>query len=495
MITDEENGMKALGHSFEHKPCLGIQTSLNQPKACAPLAYLQFGGVTGTLQDRHWVSPESFQKVMGVSSTPYIGKLPPVFVQLMKETQESPKQIYQALDELIPILRGLKSEEGVFQFQIGRSQTPITLKFIGSGAFGSVYNLSFKDQHFALKVYHCNNLASSHGTFGESSTGLYLGKRPMKDIAQFYFGNPKAGWGVYELISKDMRSHSRSGQSIHSLPMILGDEHEDNNINDIRVDYGGLSKGVRPKNFDDYKKAMAFKDPTVQALAASKIWTLPYEFREKAFQMAMDINHSTVQGKATSTIWSLPDDIRKKAFQMAMDTNNPIVQAHVSSNISNLPENFRIGIFQMLMGTKDPTVQAQAAFNISKLPEDFRKEAFQMAMDTNNPTVQANAAFNISNLPEDFRKEAFQMAMDTNNPTVQANAASSIPSFSKDFRKQAFQMAMDTNNPTVQAQAASIIWSLPFEFRIEAFLMAKATKDPITQCNAQLCSYSLPEDF
>ncbi|MBY0405962.1 MAG: hypothetical protein K2X66_18815, partial [Cyanobacteria bacterium] len=388
---------------------------------------LQFAGVTGALQDRHWVSPETFQKALGGSSTPYIGKLPRGFVQLMKESQESPKQIYQALDELIPILRGLKSEEGVFQFKIGRSPTLITLQFIGKGSYGSVYNLSFKDQAFALKVYHDLNEVACHGAIGESSTGLYLGKRPMKDIAQFYFGNPKAGWGVYELITKDMRTHSRSGQSIQSLPLTLGDEGSGNSINDIRVDYGGISlKDVTIRNFRDfgeYKKAMSSQDPTMQEKAAANIFELPVKFGKEAFQMAMATNSPSVQVNAASSIRYLLQDFRKEAFQMLMATNNPAVQASAALSMSYLPEDFSKEAFQMAMATNNPTVQANATSKIFSLPNESRKEAFQMAIATNNSTVQANAALNVSSFPIDFRKEAFQMLMATNNPTVQANAA------------------------------------------------------------------------
>jgi hypothetical protein len=524
----EANRMNNLGYSFENKSLGGGKPSLELFKKKNSCPQPQFGGLTGALQDRHWVSPETFQKALGVSSTPYIGKLPPVFVALMKEFQESPKQVYQALDELAPILRGLRCNEGVFQFQVGRSQTPITLQFLGNGSFGSVYQLSFKDQVFALKVYHKLDKVSSHGTFGESSTGLYLGKRPMKDIAQFYFGNPKEGWGVYELVTKDMRSHSRSGQSIESLSLSLGDAHSKNKINGIRVDYGGISsKDVIIRDFDDYKKAMASQDPTIQAKAASNIWGLPVRFekeafqmamatnnpaaqvnaasnisylllkyyRKEAFQMAMDTNNPTVQANAAYNISSLPEDFRKEAFQMAMDTNNPTVQANAASNIYSLPEDFRKEAFQMLMDTNNPIVRANAASNISSLPEDFRKEAFQMAMDTNNPTVQANAASMISSLPNEFIKEAFQMAMDINNPTVQINAASMILSLPNEFIKEALQMAMDTNNPTVQINAASNVSNLPDEFRKEAFQMLMDTNNPTVQANAASNISSLPEDF
>ncbi|MBY0402780.1 MAG: hypothetical protein K2X66_02700, partial [Cyanobacteria bacterium] len=237
--------MNGLVYSFENKSFGGVKPSLELFKKKSSCPQPQFGGVTGALQDRHWVSPETFQKALGVSSTPYIGKLPPVFVALMKETQESPKLVYQALDELMPLLRGLRSNEGVFQFQIGRSKTPVTLEYIGSGERGTVYKLLVKDQAFALKVYHNNALVSSQGSFGESSIGLYLGKRPMRDIAQFYFGNPKAGWGVVEFIPNDKTSNSRPGKSIQTLSAVLRDNHSGNKINGVRVDYGGISpKGI-----------------------------------------------------------------------------------------------------------------------------------------------------------------------------------------------------------------------------------------------------------
>ncbi len=256
----------------------------------------KFSGVTGTLQDRHWVSPETLQKLLNVSSTSYVGRLPVAFTSSM---QESPKQVYQAFDELVHLLRGMRRLDDIsFEFNIGNSKKPVTIQYVGSGAYGTVYKLTVNNQPFALKVYHEDNEVSSHGTFGESATGLYFSKKDLKDISKFYFGNPKAGWGVFEFVTKDMSPDKRKGQSIKDFPVSLGDDHGANSINGIRVDYGGISKGsktVKIRNFDDYKKAIASNDTSVQASAASQIYDLPSEFIKEAvriYAQAIERNRS-----------------------------------------------------------------------------------------------------------------------------------------------------------------------------------------------------------
>ncbi|MBY0402781.1 MAG: hypothetical protein K2X66_02705 [Cyanobacteria bacterium] len=498
--------MNGLVYSFENKSFWGVKPSLELLKKKSSCPQPQFGGVTGTLQDRHWVSPETFQKALGVSSTPYIGKLPPVFVSLMKETQESPKQVFQALDELAPILRQLSVDEAAFTCRIGRSKKPLTLQYIGNGSYGTVYaltvkNQSMQNQTFALKVYHKLDQVTYHGTFGESSTGLYLGKRPMKDIAQFYFGNPKAGWGVYELITSDMRSNSRPGQSIHSLPLTLGDEGGGNSISDIRVDYGGIlpkvifPNGVEMRNLEDFKKIMACEGPAVQARATARIPWLSENSREEAFQLAIATPEPIVRESAASIIYSLPDYAINDAFQRAMATHEPRVQANAASKISYLPKDNILAAYQLVMDTQDPTVQASAASIIRDLPENFRKKAFQLAMETQKPTVQAGAASAIIWLPDDFRKEAYLLAMATQDPQVQESVASRIPCLPSDFRKEAFLLAMASKSLATQAGAASRIPSLPKDYRKEAFLLAMATQEPSVQASAISGVYWFPEDF
>jgi hypothetical protein len=349
---------------------------------------LRFSGVTAALQDKRWISPSTFQKLLNVSSTPYVGRLPSEFTSLM---QESPKHVYQALDELVPFLRGLAGLPDVsFEFHIGHSNKSMTLQYAGRGSFGTVYQFTVNNHPFALKVYHSDKGVLTHGTFGESATGLYFSKKVLKDISRFYFGNPKSGWGVFEFITQDISADKRKGGSIKDYPVSLEDDHGANSIHGIRVDYGGISKTnktVTISNFDDYKKAMETQEPTVQARAASQIGVLPNELRQAAFQLAMDSKEPTVQLSAASQIGVLPNEFRKDAFQLAMDSKEPTVQASAASQIRSLPNEFIKAAFQLAMDSKEPTVQASAAIQIGVLPNEFRQAAFQIyiyAMEKNH---------------------------------------------------------------------------------------------------------------
>lgn len=276
-------------------PHPGIRTpDMKSPDV--PFSAPHFSGLTRSLQDRHWVSPETFQKLLDISSSSYVGRLPAPFRQAVPE---NPKKVFLALDELAHLLRGVKKVEGVgLKIKIGKSKEPITLESINNGSFGTVYKLTVKDQSFALKIYHHADEADHYGTYGESATGLYFSKKEFKDLAKFHFGNPKAGWGVYEWIAPEMSAASRPGDSIQDYPVNLEDECEDNRLRGIRVDYGGITpESKRPvfKELDGFRLAMASQDKTIQVSAAGHLFNLPEGLRQEAYQMAMSSRNPDVQ--------------------------------------------------------------------------------------------------------------------------------------------------------------------------------------------------------
>ncbi len=527
---------------------------VSQPRAES----VRFGGVTGTLADRHWMSPKAFQNLLNIASTPYIGRLPDA---LRQAVEGSPKQVYQALDELAPLLRKLRNcDTDDLAFRIGPSNVPVTLHQIGSGSYGIVYRLTVNQQSFALKVYHHTTEVSTHGSYGESATGLYFSQQNLKDVARFHFGNPKAGWGVFELITSGMSVATRKGQSIKAFPVVLEDDRDVNRINGIRVDYGGILKssqrrerkklggypqatvnpdsGIQASNpsrlynlpqderYEAFLKLMQSKQPFalldavsqidnlpeqwryeafnqamhtgeqwVQAKAASKLFCLSPEFRVEAFRQAIQTTDIMVQANALSQLKCLPTEFRQEAFEWGIKTHIPALQSVVASEIYSLPEEFINTAFQRAMQTRDPLVQSNAALGISQLPPAFRHDAFEQAMQTEDPSLQEIAVSQLFSLPSEVIPTIYHRVMQTQNPMFQASAASQIGAYPWTFRQDAFQQAMKIQDPRVQASAASQISSLPPEDRQEAFEQALQTNNPDVQASAASQIYSFPKAF
>lgn len=372
-----------------------------------------FSGVTGNLQGRHWVEPETFHKLLNVSSTPYIGKLPKDLVGLVPE---SPKQVYQALDELASLLLEIGGVDGVqLKFRIGGLKTPVFVQHIGGGGYGRVYRLIVDNQSFALKVYYPSaDAISSYGIFGESATGIYFSKKRMKDLSRFCCGNPKVNWNLFEFIMEEMSSKLRKGKSIKDFNVVLFDDVPRNRINGILVDYGGIEK--------------------------------------KLF------------GKQESTTGDSNVSSGSNDSSASEEDSSPQQEPLILRNIAD---------YKKVMATKNKTIQEDASCLISQLPLESRMEAYVIAMATSDPDIQAMAASRIDYFWEESQplKSAFDIAMATNHPKVQSAAASRIHCLSKEFIKPAFCAAMATNHPDVQAIAASRILAFPDALKKEALQM------------------------
>lgn len=468
---------------------------------------LHFAGVTGNLRGRHWLSPGAFQKLLNVSSSPYVGLLPAALVQAVPS---SPKHVYRILDELASLLEGEERRHTAFEqaliknnlrfeFKIGDSNTPVSLEGIDSGSQGAVYKLTINQQPFAFKVFYDKNQVSKyhHGNFGECSTGLYLSDRKWKDLASFHCANPQAGWALFEFISDEMTAESRVGSTYKNLQAILGDDGGSNCKNGIRLDYGGIYRGkqVNVETLDDFKQALKSEDPAIQSAAAWQIVRLPEEAVQEAFQLAMQTDIPAVQVNVINNLYLLPQDLKKEVFQRVMMTGNSVLQASAAGTIHCLPSAFRKEAFQQAMKTGEPSVQVQAVKSLASLPVEYRKEAFQQAMATGNPDVQANIVVYIKILDKTFQLEAFRQAIQTGHSLVQKNATQRLEFLSDGVMPEAFQLAMQTRKPLVQAAAACSISALPDGLRENAYKQAIRTGNRLVQASAASQIPFLPDEF
>jgi hypothetical protein len=369
---------------------------------------------------RLWVSPKTLKTMLEVSGRPYVGRLPASLVQAMPL---QPQALLNALDTLAEILRPLgRLPNGMTVGCIlSENGLPLGLKKLGGGAAGSVYQLTVHHQQYALKIYHNIDNAEEntvHGVWAETRVGLYFYRHPLKDIVRFYCANPMAGWVLFELITAEVSLEKRKGPLLNTFPLVFVDNHENNRLHGILIDYGGLQ--FTPEN------VAAGPIRLVQASAMPSLYHLPEEARFMAFEEAMNIQEPPLQVSAVTQIRHLPEIYQRKAFESALNTQNPEVQSSAALQIRFLPQAERNAYFELVMAIPKPVVQASAASQIHSLPRTTRKASFFSTMAIQEPGVQSKAVSQIYALHFSERKAAFDFAIAVPNPAVQASAAAQI---------------------------------------------------------------------
>ena len=442
-----------------------------------PVAVTRFSGLTSKLAGRQWISEDTFLRAVQASSTAYIGQLP---TQLVRLAPNSPKVVYQALNEISSVLRNLAnidlnmSEPELKllsgQFHLTELGTPVAFRCVGRGGYGSAFRLTVNNQSFLLKVYHRKQNPMTGG-YNELSAGLYFSKMKLRDLPHLYCGNSEAGWGLFEFITPEMTVDQRKGKSLAHYGVVFCDDGGANRINGILVDYGGFGKKIEEfpvKNFDTFSQALGSADSDVQCLACHKLYNVEPEKRLAAFKLAIQHADPKVQTAICNSLFSLPDVPRWEAFTLAMGTQIPEVQAAVVRCISALPLELREKAFTQAMATKASKVKAMAASAIHFLPLDKKIMAFQSLLNTGDPIVQESAAKNLRMLPEFYQGKAYAKLMAILNHKVQAQAASQVHTLPTQFRLPALQIALSSGIPEVEAAAAEQVYMFR-EKKEEAF--------------------------
>lgn len=453
------------------------------------LASVRFSGATHQLQGRHWLSAESFYAVLAKSATPYVGRVPsPLLKQVLPH---SPKQIYQALDELAPVLRSLEAVHG--DFMLGEDQLPVAFQYVGQGSYGTVYRLTIGEQAYALKIYHDSGPDSLQdvlgGSYRENSLGVYLSKkrfntRRWRDISRFHFANPQAGWGVYEFVTKPVAP--RPGRSIESLPGIVKDRHRGNYIGGLRIDYGGIlayahkqaakvsASFWRPDiaTLSDFESVFQHPNPHMQRQAVLQLQWLPGRQQLSAFEQVMASGKEPLQQEAASLIHRLHRRNRLVAFEQAMQTQRLSVQLAAVSQLPKLPEPQ--SAYQNGFRSPHSEVRAATVRHLSHVysSPSARLAAFSEAMEMNVPIVQAAAASQIEWIPSRAQMEAGQQILQTGYPPAQEALAERLFWLSKPNRYPLFLALLQTGHADVQRAAISQIRWLPRRLRGEALNQA-----------------------
>lgn len=313
--------------SQRQRPCVRFGKQANSITA------KQFANYAQSLGQVKPVSPEQLEAFLAGQSTTQLGELPKAIQAL---NPDNPDKIWQALDKLALDLRETDGKGKVYRARgvkppedrsINSLQKTASLKWLDEGGYGMAYTLHANNKTFVFKVFyyldHKNMILYDtsmlvNGNFFENARGLQYASQPVKNLAQYYCGNPKTGWIINELITPDMKPQTRPGPWMHEIGIRSTDPK--NNINNIIFEYGEINGGVDldllPKNMRWQAFVTALENPLSRPAAADDLFELPESLRKRAFDMAM--THPEARKTASARITMLPAKDRKAAFDTAM---------------------------------------------------------------------------------------------------------------------------------------------------------------------------------
>jgi hypothetical protein len=417
-----------------------------------------FAGATRHLADRRWVSPQTLQALLAVSPSPYVGRLPAPVVRSLLAAGVAPRQAFEALDALAAALQGVRAVPGLSLTARlgGPTGPPLTLAPVGNGAFGSVYRLTLADQVLALKCYfEVDHITGSHGPWGESAAALYWSRTRFRDLSQYHFGNPQAGWGVFEFIDPDTPpTRPRSGPSIYEQPVSLTDCGGENQINGIQVDYGGIVK-----RSDTVSKGLRLHVPDPGSPEAFDRLANPQGMAPRS-QLAAQ-THQAQALRAARHIPDQPLSDRPAAFQAAWATGLPSVQAEAAAHLGCLPQGTQLAAFTQAMATGEPTVQREAACQLQFLFEPIRLAALRRALSAEDPAVRGAAISQLDSLPPTAQQSGFALALTDPDPGNRARAIRRLEWLNPTVRPDAFQLALTQDSPAGLSLLVEALDSLP----------------------------------
>ncbi len=208
---------------------------LNAPTA---LNSIRFEGITRKAR-KHFMDSDTFDRAIDQMKHPYVGQLPTPFLQCGLK----PREVYEALDQVAgalqkelvqidvrPLDEFIPEIDRVFPF----GNQEISVKCVGKGMIGVVFQMKLGENTYAMKTFF-NMLPheatikgysgwpwdvfrrKGHGCYGETASGLFLSKYPIKNMARFYCGNPKAKWSLDEWITPDDQPAKRSGKDVWAV--------------------------------------------------------------------------------------------------------------------------------------------------------------------------------------------------------------------------------------------------------------------------------------
>jgi len=188
-----------------------------------------FAGIQATRMAReNLLSGREMKTALQKDFDPYLGVLPP---ELLMALRLPAVDVFSALDTLALQIRKKQLKNPPAPDSI----LPVKLLNYGTGTV--VYALQAGARKYAFKVFYLIDTMS----YREAATGQYLTARGIKDLSKFHAANPAKGWMLMEYIDASADLSKRPGKTLQELGYRFLDDHADNTINNIRIDYGFLA--------------------------------------------------------------------------------------------------------------------------------------------------------------------------------------------------------------------------------------------------------------
>lgn len=187
--------------------------------------------------------PEEVDDVLNTFQTPWIGVVPDSFLK----SETDPFKVFQVFDQFVGKITRL-SESRYFdererkirrytnkRFKVGRQtvRAKIVENPTSLGFDGIVFELIADGKSYKLKIYrdeidHTKRNRSGNlikvGPRSEISDALHFMNIPICDLTYFHFGNPEAGWAVFEWFDFAQPISNRPGPRLRDVGM-LEDDH------------------------------------------------------------------------------------------------------------------------------------------------------------------------------------------------------------------------------------------------------------------------------
>lgn len=207
----------------------------------------------------------------------------------------TPQKVFETFDTLVPKTTTVyKNERTNYSksFELNMNGNIIQGTRVGSGEDGVVYKLLINGTQYALKIFKDiedhdwrNSRGASVGPKTEISNGLYFTAQPTKDLSSFYFGNPIAGYAVYEWIDEKTNFTDRPGLTLHEQgfkPDCNIFDPKNKRINGIVADHGRITTLERADSFF----ITSFQSPDLpgKQFKFDEIGSLPEAWRLHAFK-------------------------------------------------------------------------------------------------------------------------------------------------------------------------------------------------------------------